>query len=361
MAAMKSFAVLVILVAVASGCSNLEWFSAARSGDDAMAIPCMNEHGVNLDARDEAGCTAVVVATINKHPNFVRTLLSRGADVNAQCQSGLNALMYAARVGARDLVKILVEDGRADEFRTSNTDQIAAGLAGRAGHIDILRYLLRLGAPHQLAQRWSGTALMWSAAMGEPNVLAQLMSHEGTHVEAVDSHGNTALMWAARQGNVKNIIELTRLGANLQTRNRFEWTLLHGAAAGGHAAALAFLLDKGLDVNAVDRLGWTPIMYAALNDQTEAIEMLLNHYAATHPVRGGLTPLMIAAAAGNPRAVDSLLSRGLSPFHTSEEGHTALSFAEQNNHQNLVALLTRIRSARDLHNLHVQSHEAGDL
>jgi len=50
---------------------------------------------VPADARDEAGCTALIVAAINGHLAIVKQQLQHGANLGAKCNSGKTALVYA--------------------------------------------------------------------------------------------------------------------------------------------------------------------------------------------------------------------------------------------------------------------------
>ena len=47
--------------------------------------------------------------------------------------------------------------------------------------------------------------------------------------------------------------------------------------------------------------------------------------------------------------VEFLLSRGISPFHSNKSGDTAESLARKHGHNDVVNVLARVRSARDLH------------
>jgi ankyrin repeat protein len=60
----------------------------------------------SIETRDEAGCTALAVAALNKQTSVVAELLRLGADVNAQCRSGQTALIHASRLGLLDVVKV---------------------------------------------------------------------------------------------------------------------------------------------------------------------------------------------------------------------------------------------------------------
>lgn len=77
-----------------------------------------------------------------------------------------------------------------------------------------------------------------------------------------------------------------------------EKPLLITAAANGDSGTLQDLINENSDVNAVDSIGATALMYAARNNQTECMKILLN--------------------------------AGADPTLKTHKGHTALWFAENN-------------------------------
>lgn len=52
-------------------------------------------------------------------------------------------------------------------------------------------------------------------------------------------------------------------------------TPLHAAAHGNHCVCLQMLLDNNADVNKADVNGRTPLMYAAMNGQSNALGVIL--------------------------------------------------------------------------------------
>ena len=57
---------------------------------------------------------------------------------------------------------------------------------------------------------------------------------------------------------------LARKGANLNARTSTGVTLAHVTARDGHSGCLRVLCERGADVDAVNQLGNTPIMFAAM-------------------------------------------------------------------------------------------------
>jgi ankyrin repeat protein len=98
----------------------------------------------------------------------------------------------------------------------------------------------------------------------------------------------------------------------------------HIAARLGDVSALVNLLDKGADVNIVDRTGQTALMVAAAFGQREALEILLSRGADVNAQdAGGMTALMYAAAAQFASGTQLLIASGGRLDMRDREGQTA--------------------------------------
>jgi ankyrin repeat protein len=116
-------------------------------------------------------------------------------------------------------------------------------------------------------------------------------------------------------------------------------TPLHLAAAGLRFGAARALLAVGAPVNAVNRRGATPLLYACdprplsptwdPGTQRRIIDLLVSAGATVdQPDRGGVTPLHRAVRARSPAAVAALLSAGADPHATTgQAGSTPLHLA----------------------------------
>jgi hypothetical protein len=71
-------------------------------------------------------------------------LLSRGADINARNEAGMTALMVAAYLGRLEMVRSLSDHG-ADLNATDSQGSTAAMLADQSGHEDVVRILVARG------------------------------------------------------------------------------------------------------------------------------------------------------------------------------------------------------------------------
>ena len=72
------------------------------------------------------------------------------------------------------------------------------------------------------------------------------------------SEADKTLLDAASKGNIEAVKQHLAAGADVNAKNGYEWTPLHGAAANGHKEIAEILIAKGADVNAKSDFG-TPL------------------------------------------------------------------------------------------------------
>lgn len=86
------------------------FFEVAKSGD-LLGIREILEKGENVDIRDNAGNTPLLVAVCFGHIEVVKLLISHGADVNAVCEGGYTPFRMAERTGEREIEVLLLKHG----------------------------------------------------------------------------------------------------------------------------------------------------------------------------------------------------------------------------------------------------------
>src|SRR5688572_20152517 len=90
------------------------FFRAAAKGDCAK-LRAMLGAGQNVDARDDAGKTALLRAAERGHIAAAQVLLTAGADASASVSDrdsvwyGCNSLLFAAQSGSPELVELLIK------------------------------------------------------------------------------------------------------------------------------------------------------------------------------------------------------------------------------------------------------------
>lgn len=90
---------------------------------------------------------------------------------------------------------------------------------------------------------------------------------------------NKALFKAVESGNIEEVKEFIREGADVNATDRARWTPLHFASARGYEGIVDLLIEKGAKVDAKDTSGWTPLWLAS-NHRNQRMMQLLKHYGA---------------------------------------------------------------------------------
>ena len=149
-----------------------------------------------LNAANDLGVTPLWAASENRNAQMVTLLVENGADPNLALLSGETAVMIAARAGSEDVVRALATAG-ADLDRSATRGQTALMWAAANHHPATVKVLLDYGAA--VDQR----SAVWNQMMAVP-------PHSRTKRD-IPHGGNTALMFAARVGDVLSAQHLMRL------------------------------------------------------------------------------------------------------------------------------------------------------
>jgi hypothetical protein len=108
-----------------------------------------------------------------------------------------------------------------------------------------------------------------------------------------------------------------------------DFTPIYRAAERGREAIVAYLLDKGANVNDTDAIGQTPLHTAAQHGHLEVVQLLIKRGAR---IDAKTKPLP-------PRPVPSLGPGEAPQFFPAVPAQTPLDLAIKNNHQKIVELL----------------------
>ncbi|CAM5181351.1 Ankyrin repeat domain-containing protein OS=Castellaniella defragrans OX=75697 GN=HNR28_003597 PE=4 SV=1 [Castellaniella defragrans] len=179
----------------------------------------------------------------------------------------------------------------------------------------------------------------WWSAIGRDDVSAvtgQLL--RGVDPNAFSKIGNPALTQAVRDHSWKVFDTLsTTPGVRVDEPNAHNETPLMYLCIEGQTQRAEALIAAGAQVN---RLGWTPLHYAASKARLDTAKMLLARHAIVNaPGPDGTTPLMMAALSGSQDMVNLLLSQGADPTMFNLAHETAADFARRRDHAALAQSL----------------------
>ena len=174
----------------------------ARAGATEV-VELLFKHGAETEARAARGQTALMWAAAQQHADVVKALLAGGADIHAKSDvwsqvmavpphsqpeykreiphGGNTALMFAARGGALDTVRVLITAG-ANVDDTDAWGVSATTVATHAGFADVVELLLDAGADANAAD--AGFAAIHPAVMRQDERLVALLLDHGADPNA---------------------------------------------------------------------------------------------------------------------------------------------------------------------------------
>jgi ankyrin repeat protein len=327
--------------AVVSDMSDTALMLAARTGKpDALRV--LLDHGADPNKTNSEGQTALMWAVAEKNAAAAKTLIERGANVNAQTHKlpppsmfqtifsapfpagGMTALLYAARQNDLESARILIEAG-ADVKENAADGSSPLLVATINDHYALAKFLLEHGAdPNAADDKGRGPLyaaidmrnLEWSTRPAPPekdtlsdlDLIKALLDHganpnarltkkiplrgqpsfDGRWANAI---GATPLWRAAQSDDVTVMRLLVDRGADPLIATNDHTTVLMMAAGVGwsdgqsHGSqadapeALKLCLQWGGDVNAVNDEGYTALHGASFRGANEVVQFLVDHGA----------------------------------------------------------------------------------
>lgn len=234
-----------------------------------------------------------------RYLDTVRLLVAGGANLTLATGDGQSPLALAGHRGQDEVVAIL-QAGVAPP--PTNPDQALLDAAGR-GDADSAAAAIRAGAKIEAADGQRRTALLL-AATGDHLAVARLLVGLGASPNALDRRHDTPWLVTGVTGSVEMGKLLLDAGADLTIRNRFGGIAVIPASERGHVDYVRWVVGTTIDVNHVNKLGWTALLEAVmLGDGSpryqETVAILLAAGAdATFADRNGATPLDHASQRG---------------------------------------------------------------
>ena len=153
----------------------------------------------------------------------VRALLKQGVDANAAQADGMTALHWASARGDAGQVRVLVFAGARLEATTRNGSYTPLHLAAQAGRGTTVRALLEAGAnPNAVTTSGGATPLHMAAAQGNIEAVTALLEHKATVDAREADWAQTPLMWAATYDRVPAIEALLQHGADIEAVSKVE-------------------------------------------------------------------------------------------------------------------------------------------
>ncbi len=217
----------------------LPWMETALFGT-AQELKARLDAGLDANAQTPEGTSLLMMAATDAEK--VKLLINRGADVRAKAKTGFTALMIAsAYLGNSESVRLLLEHGA----------EVNPGK-------EVL---------------FNASPLFYASMTGDRETLALLLSRgadPNRSMTVLGAFPTPPLIAAVSIDNVATVKALLAGGADVRQKDPDSMTALHWAVVAHHPGVANALMEAGADVNALDRFGYTPLLYAATIDFGDA-------------------------------------------------------------------------------------------
>lgn len=205
-----------------------------------------------LQCTDAQKMTPLHCAAMFDYPDVVEYLVSEGADINALDHERRSPLLLGASRGAWKTVLSLIRLGAQISIKDVNSRNVLHLVIMNGGRLD------------EFAREVSRT---------------QYSSQLQNLLNEKDNTGCSALHYASREGHIRSLENLIRLGACINLKNNNNESALHFAARYGRYNTVKQLLDseKGtFIINESDGEGLTPLHIASQQGHTVHIDLFAN-------------------------------------------------------------------------------------
>jgi serine/threonine-protein phosphatase 6 regulatory ankyrin repeat subunit B len=319
----------------------------------------------NVNAKDKYVETALNLAADGGYADVVSLLIDAKADVNAANFTGLSPLMRAVAQDNMDLCRLLIEKKASVNAKDSggNTPLL---LATTLNNAEMIQFLITSGANVNQGNNDKTTPVMLAASTGNAEI-ARILIDAKANVNAVDSENFTALIYAALEDHIDTAKLLLDANAKVDIQTKAERqkggfaNFLNGVTGRGALGGLGSLFS-GLAARGAADVGYTALMFAAMNGNDALVDLLLaknakinqtanlNTNALYHAANEGHastvvklleakaninashkitknTPLLVAIRSGNIESVNAILAAGGNGKENNRDGITTLMYA----------------------------------
>jgi ankyrin repeat protein len=268
--------------------------------------------GADVNAKDD--CNTTILHFVPEwgpswgHNKIAELLINNGASVNAKDDNNVEPIFYAARFGSTKIVELLIKNG--GDVNSKNEYDSVLSAAASQGHSGIVEMLIKNGARVNDKNIYGNTSL-YRALMSNRKVIdvIKLLLNNGARKNFLNRREYSGL-FIAIEYHYNEAVDLLISDSNVNERV-VGLTPLHFAVHRNNTVAVAYLLNKGADVNART--------YTSNNS--------------------GETALHIALSIGNEEIVHLLLSKGAKVNTRDDSRRTDLYYAIRGGNKNLIKLI----------------------
>ena len=371
----------VIINLVRAGLDQLIDAITHQKGDSAYFLG----KPIDIDAVDEKGNTALMLATIGGRSELAIKLLDLGVSPQISNEDSETPLHIAVQLGLKELIYRLVSHGASLDVETKVTGRYEDRTHGMApvfyalaspdiffqivdlgaarfcrtidnwsilheaalrGHFPMVFHILQSGLVTNVDQTTIDGITALHVAVGPVQSLETvkyLVEIRGASPNQISAEGRNPLYEAASNGDIESVSYLLPMTVD-KDASKFIWAPLHAAAFNGFLEIVKVLIEGGVNVERLNDDGETALSIAVKEGHTAVARTLLEvmDNVDCHGSESK-TPLFHACVIGNSEIATKLLSRG-ADSRFSRNRLSCLHMAAWGGHVEIVKALIAARA-----------------
>ncbi|ESQ41386.1 hypothetical protein EUTSA_v10012767mg [Eutrema salsugineum] len=270
--------------------------------------------GCDINSKTDAGDTALLISTRQKHSECVKVLALAGADFGLVNKYGHSVISIAeSNKWSLGLERVLLELIRFGVVPHSSKASVFSPLlyVAKAGDAEALKSLVKAQEIFLDYQDEEGFSAAMLAAMNANVEAFRVLVYAGADVKLFNKSGDAVVSLSEKNGN-RDVIEKVMLEFALEKDNRNMaggFYALHCAARRGDVKAVKLLSGKGYGLDVPDGDGYTPLMLSAIEGHGKMCEFLIAHGANCNAKNGRGKTLLDLAVGDAEKVIRNELSR----------------------------------------------------
>jgi len=306
-----------------------EQLIAAAWDNDLRRARSLIARGADVNAKDNTVQSAYLISTSEGYLELLNLTLQHGADVDSKDSFNGTGLIRAADRGHADIAGRLVQaDIKINHINnlgwTALHEAIILGDGSRR-YVDTVRVLVAAGTDLRLpSQRDRIPPLQHATSRGHSEIAQVLRA--GLEADKPSKRlADRRLLAAVERGDATAAALAIRAGANLEARDERGRTSLLRAVAEDRLAVARLLIHLGADPDALDEQHDTPWLVTGVTGSVDMLEVLLPAQPdLTIRNRFGGTSLIPASERGHVGYVRRVVRTDIDVNHVNDLGWTAL-------------------------------------
>lgn len=286
---------------------------SAASGDLSMVDQALNA-GAVIDAQDQDGASALILAAKHQHDPVIQLLLDKGANPNIRNHARRSALSFSI---SDDSIEALLDAGAQVQHPAESRQ-----LGRVVGHkrYEVAKKLLAAGANPNEKTPYEKYTVLHQAVKSRQMELVRALLDAGVDVNVYSGNGEAAIHQAVRArdaGFVKDLLDagadvnLGTLGGKQRPAATNNVTPLHLAVGNDDAAMIELLLDAGADPMIQSDHSNRRIRYRSplIEAKSGTVRAMLEQAVAAQPDpwRSGAKPSPLAAERAEAEVAERVL------------------------------------------------------